>query len=104
MALLHRIESFQEVVKEQGWAGALLFYSRDVFYYTGTSQPSYLAVLPDDYFLFVRSGHDFALREAFIDKERIREERRLEKISRKIFTKLESKKIATELDMLPAVQ
>jgi hypothetical protein len=28
--------------------GILLVYSRDVLYYTGTAQPSYLAVFPDD--------------------------------------------------------
>lgn len=26
----------------------ILWYSRDIFYYSGTAQPSYLVVLPDE--------------------------------------------------------
>ena len=60
-----RIGLLQEKLKEQQLGGALLFYSRHVFYYTGTAQPSCLVVLPDDYMLFIRSGFDFALNEVF---------------------------------------
>jgi Xaa-Pro dipeptidase len=100
-----RIKCLQFKMKEQGLAGALLFYSRDVFYYTGTAQPSYLIILPDDYFLFVRSGFEFALKDVFIDKDKLRNERQLEIISREIFSKLQTKeKIGTELDILPTGQ
>jgi Xaa-Pro dipeptidase len=62
-------------------------------------------VLPEDYFLFVRSGLEFALNDAFIPKEKIREERKLEKIYRSVFpTSRMNKKIGTELDILPADQ
>jgi Xaa-Pro aminopeptidase len=75
-------------------------------YYTGTAQPSYLVVLPDDYFLFVRSGVDFALNDVFINREKVREERRLANIFKEIFSGqgLESKKIGTELDIVTAEQ
>ncbi len=70
-----------------------------------TAQPSYFVVLPDEYFLFVKSGFEFAINEVFIPKERVREERELENIYKKIFSKLSAnKKIGTELDVLSAVQ
>ena len=104
MASRERIGLLQEKLKERQLGGALLFYSRDVFYYTGTAQPSYLVVLPDDYMLFIRSGFDFALNEVFIEKERLRQGRRIENIYREISSRLKGKKIATELDVLPTVQ
>lgn len=101
----NRIKLLQYKIKEQKLCGALLFYSRDVFYYTGTAQPSYLVILPDDYFLFVRSGVEFALNDVFIDKDKVRDERRLEVIYRELFSKSQTnKRIGTELDILPADQ
>lgn len=104
MASSERIGLLQEKLKEQQLGGALLLYSRDVFYYTGTAQPSYLVVLPDDYMLFIRSGFDFALNEVFIEKERLRQDRRLENIYREISSRLKGKKIGTELDILPTAE
>ena len=85
---------------------ALLCYSRDILYYTGTAQPSYLVVLPDDYILFVRSGLEFALDDVFISKGKVREERRLANIFKEIFAGRDSgsKRIGTELDILTAEQ
>ena len=106
MAPEDRIKILQDKVKELELSGALLFYSRDILYYTGTAQPSYLVVLPDDYLLFVRSGIDFALNDVFVNKEKVREERRLDNIFKEIFSgrKLGNQKIGTELDILTAEQ
>ncbi len=104
MARKERIKCLQEKIKEQGLGGALLFYSRDVFYYTGTAQPSYLVVLPEDYFLYVRSGFEFASNDVFIEKDKMKEGRRLENIFREISSRLMGKKIGTGLDVLPAKQ
>ena len=106
MALEDRIKILQDKVKKLELSGALLFYSRDILYYTGTAQPSYLVVLPDDYLLFVRSGIDFALNDVFVNKEKVREERRLANIFKEIFSgrKLGNQKIGTELDILTAEQ
>ena len=93
MAHEERIKSLQERIKEQGLGGALLFYSRDVFYYTGTAQPSYLVVLPEDYFLYVRSGFEFASNDVFIEKDKIKEERRPVNIFREIASRLKGRKI-----------
>ena len=97
-----RINILQEKIQEQGLSAALLFYSRDILYYTGTAQPSYLVVLPKDYFLFVRSGLEFAVNDAFIPKENIREERKLENVYRSVFSNSRiNMKVGTELDILP---
>ncbi|MGZ3649170.1 MAG: M24 family metallopeptidase, partial [Syntrophales bacterium] len=101
-----RISHLQNKLSEQDLAGALIFYSRDVFYYTGTAQPSYLLILPDDYRLFVRSGYDFACGDIFVDKENVEEERRLDNIFKKIFDDSDkgTRRIGTELDVLTVEQ
>ena len=101
-----RIKILQGKMGEHGLSGALLIYSRDILYYTGTAQPSYLIILPDDYFLFVRSGIDFAVNDVFVNKEKVREERRLGNIYKEIFSGLavRSQTIGTELDILTAEQ
>jgi len=81
----NRIKILQNKMGELELCGALLFYSRDILYYTGTAQPSYLVVLPDDYFLFVRSGFEFAMDDVFVNKEKVREERRLGNIYKEMF-------------------
>lgn len=105
MGYENRVKILQEKIHELELCGVILFYSRDVLYYTGTAQPSYLAVLPQEYFLFVRNGFEFALDDAFIPKKRIKEEGRLENIREEVFSKLpSSKRVGTELDLLPARQ
>ena len=100
-----RINQLQNEIKELEWAGALLFYSRDVLYYTGTAQPSYLVVLPEDYFLFVKSGIDFARNDSSIPKEKIIEERRLGNIFKECFSDPQTRKnIGIELDVLTLKQ
>jgi len=100
---IKRVKTLQEMIETCDLSGVLLFYSRDVFYYTGTSQPSYFFVSPQHYCLFVRAGFDFALREAQIKKRNIKEERHLENIFKEIFSIIRrGKKIGIELDVLPA--
>jgi len=101
----NRIRILQDKMLEGELSAAVLFYSRDVLYYTGTARPSYLVVFPQEYFLFVRNGFEFALSDAFIPRERIREERRLENIFEEVFPRLPTnKKIGTELDILTVEQ
>lgn len=100
-----RIKILQDKIREEDLSAALLFYSRDILYYTGTAQPSYFVVFPDDYFLFVRSGLEFAINDALIPKEKIREERKLEKVYMSVFaTSRMNKRIGTELDILSVDQ
>jgi Xaa-Pro aminopeptidase len=97
-----RISFLQQELKERKLGAALLFYSRDIYYYTGTAQPSYLVVTPEEYILFVRSGFEFALNEVFIEKKSVINERRLDYIRREVVSRVKFKKIATELDVMPA--
>lgn len=101
-----RIKVLQKKLAEGGIDAALLVYSRDVLYYTGTAQPSCLLVTPGDYTLYIRSGLDFALQDVFIGREKIHEERRLEKILAGALSRLAGKpgKIGSELDILTAEQ
>ena len=102
----NRISLLQRRLAADGIDAALLIYSRDVLYYTGTAQPSCLLVTPGDYTLYVRSGLDFALQDVFIGREKLLEERRLEKILAGALSRLAGKpgKIGSELDILTAEQ
>jgi Xaa-Pro aminopeptidase len=62
-----RIEALQRTLGERGLDGALLFQSRDILYYTGTAQPGWLVVTPDDFVLGLRSGLDFARRDTGLE-------------------------------------
>ncbi|MCK9390191.1 MAG: Xaa-Pro peptidase family protein [Syntrophales bacterium] len=106
MEHVKRMETLQRQLVAQGLGGALIGYSRNIFYYTGTAQPSYLAVLPGEYALFVRSGIDFALRDILIPVEKVKEERRLEKISEFLLTRMQPSgdRLGVELDILTAEQ
>ncbi len=101
-----RIKILQNRIGELELCGALLCYSRDILYYTGTAQPSYLLVLPNAYVLFVRSGIEFALDDVFVGKEKVREERRLANVFKEMVAGRDSgsKRIGTELDILTAEQ
>lgn len=81
-----------------------MFYSRDIFYYTGTAQPSWFLVTPEEHLLFVRSGFDFAVRELFIEKERMVDDRQFTSVVQKLKRTVSKGKIGTELDLLPANQ
>ncbi len=102
----HRIRALQQKLSADGVDAALLVYSRDILYYTGTAQPSCLAVTPDDYTLYIRSGLEFAVEDVFIGRDKLAEERRLEKILSLVATRLGGKpaKVGTELDILTAEQ
>jgi Xaa-Pro dipeptidase len=96
-----RIRSLQEKIRERGLTGAILFHSRDVYYYSGTAQPAYLVVLPEDYRLFVRRGHEIAVLESGYEQERIVKEGSLEAIVQQMFPgEVLRTKVGTEMDVL----
>ena len=96
-----RIAQLQEAIRDRGLTGAILFHSRDIYYYTGTAQPGYLVVLPDDYRLLVRRGYDLVLRESGLAPERILDERHLQAMAHRFFPGPGTgEKIGTELDLL----
>ncbi len=97
---LNRIENFQKLLSENNHGGALLTYSRDILYFTGTAQPSYLAITPDDYILFVKNGMPFVEQEVFIDTSRVLEERKLDKLHGMFFANLDNKNVGIQFDVL----
>ena len=97
-----RITGLQEAIKNKGWEGVILFWTRDVFYYTGLAQPAWLMVRPDDWAVFVRSGYDFARENAVIDAERIVDQRKLKLACERMFPgEGAGAKVGSELDILP---
>lgn len=106
MARNERIKRLQAALAQQELTGAVLFYSRDVLYFTGTAQPSYLAVSADNYHLYVRSGYECALDDVFINPDKISEDRKLQNVYRDFFAGQGTgiKKIGTELDILTVQQ
>ncbi|KPA10695.1 Xaa-Pro aminopeptidase [Candidatus Magnetomorum sp. HK-1] len=97
-----RIQNLQKTLACNNSDGALLTYSRDILYFTGTAQPSYLVVTPDEYHLYVKSGIKFVLNEIFIDPSKVAEERKLSNIYNRFFSKPSNKKIGIQLDVLTA--
>ncbi len=102
--LEERIERFQNAVRSRGFQAAVLFYSRDILYYTGTAQPALFVVLPDDYCLFVRRGIAFAERECGLGAERIVAGQNLEEIASRLGLSATRGPIGTELDLLSVNQ
>lgn len=102
MRRAERIRDFQDILRNDGLAGAILYYSRDIFYFTGTAQPSYLVIRPDEYKLFVRRGFEVAQNEVWLNAEQISSEGNLGKIIEQCFPgpAHPGEKIGTELDML----
>ncbi len=102
---IKRLAGLQHRIRERGLAGALLHVSRDIFYYTGTAQPGWLAVLPDDAFLFIRSGLAFAHQQCRLDQDRAVREGSLEKIIARGFGEgINGQVIGAELDVMPVPQ
>ncbi len=99
---LNRLKNLQKMLGDNDIDGAILTYSRDILYFTGTAQPSYLAITPEEYQLFVKSGMKFATREAFIDTSKIVEERKINIIKEYFCSRISSNKIGIQLDILTA--
>lgn len=97
----NRIKTLQQQLSARGLDGAILSYSRNLLYYTGTAQPSYIAVMPSDYALFVRSGMDFAREEAFIGRDKIFPCRGMGDL-RDFFRNKTN--LGIEMDIIPALQ
>ncbi|MCP3876612.1 MAG: hypothetical protein GY699_26185, partial [Desulfobacteraceae bacterium] len=99
---LNRIKNFQAMLADNDFGGAILTYSRDILYFTGTAQPSYLVITPDEYQLFVKSGLKFAIQEVFINSSKIIEERQLDKVYQQFYSNFFNNKIGIQLDVLTA--
>ena len=105
MAFLNRIEIAMELTRARKLDAVILFHSRDLLYYTGTAQPAWLVILPDDYLLFIRNGFEFATRESWLPPEKIIPERNFEAIGQRLFPAGGwGRKVGTELDLMVVPQ
>jgi Xaa-Pro aminopeptidase len=77
--MLHRIKKLQTLLADSKMAGAIIWHSRDLLYYTGACQPSWLVVLPDSFRLFIRSGYSEAKTQVVIAADYLEEERNAER-------------------------
>lgn len=68
---MRRIRGIQQSLGITAVDAILLNYSKSVYYYTGTTQPSVLMVSQQDYHLLVSKGIEHAFREIFIPVEKI---------------------------------
>lgn len=99
---IERVKLLQDEVGKLGITAGILFYSRDVLYFTGTSQPAYFVIRPDKFRLFVRHGIEFVLRESFLPKDCIEETGNLKTIFHQMLPRGGAEeKVGTELDLLP---
>ncbi|MCX7816305.1 MAG: Xaa-Pro peptidase family protein [Syntrophales bacterium] len=94
-----RIKKFQRALEDNGIEFAIVGYSRNVFYLTGTSQPSWLLVTPNEYALYVRHGLPFAKEEVFIPLDKVREEKKLKFLLSMIQSKRLTEKTSLGLEM-----
>jgi Xaa-Pro aminopeptidase len=68
---LRRIRGIQEKLGDMAVDVVLLNYSKSLYYYTGTAQPSFLMVSPRDYHLLVSKGIEHAFRETWLSAEKM---------------------------------
>ena len=101
---LDRIKELQERIAAAGMKAAIILYSRDLFYYTGTAQTGVLLVTPKEYHLFIRRGYDFAITDGamWLDKDKISDESRLDMVPKKLKEwEVEKGQVGLELDIMP---
>jgi len=99
---LKRIADLQERMAGAGMDILLLNYSRSVFYYTGTTQPSILVVTPKNYHLIVTSGFDSAIEETWLKPDRVSPGKGYEDMKGRLKRwGIESGRLGMELDILP---
>jgi len=68
---LRRIRGVQERRGDIAVDALLLNYSKSLYYFTGTTQPSFLIVSPHDYHLLISKGIEHAFRETWLPAERV---------------------------------
>jgi Xaa-Pro aminopeptidase len=101
MPYRERLGRLQETLRDLHLCGAVLFYSRDVLYYTGTAQPAWLVVLPEDYLLVITRGYDFARHECALEDAKILSDFDIDTVCRRMFPGSGTgEKVGAELDIL----
>lgn len=100
-----RIKKFQKKMLDSGLDAILLTYSRSIFYYAGTTQPSVFIITPEEYYLLVLRGFELALEETWLEIDKIHSGSN-SRDAKKILKNWKIKRgyLGMELDMLPALE
>lgn len=99
---LKRVADLQERMVEAGADVLLLNYSRSLFYYAGTTQPSFLVITPDDYHLIVTSGFDLAKEETWLHPNQVVPGKGYEDVKERLKKwGVERGRLGMELDIIP---
>lgn len=100
-----RIANLQATLSDHGLAGAILAFSRDVYYYTGLALPAWLMVRPHDWRLFLRRGPETLPQSCPIERERITAGLDLATACAQFFPGAgQGEKVGLELDMLSVLE
>jgi len=100
-----RINKFQKLLLAAGIDAAFLTYSRSTLYYAGTTQPSVLIILPDNYLLLVFRGLDIVLEETWLDIDKVHSSSGYEDAKEILSTySILKGSLGMELDILPSLQ
>ncbi len=102
---LQRIEVLQKSLLDAGVDVALLCYSKSLYYYSGTTQPSFLIVTPEDFDLLVLKGMEHVAYESWLPGKKISEAKSGFKDITGVLKRLEvtGGALGMEMDVTPAV-
>lgn len=99
---LRRIHDLQEAMIAAGTDVLLLNYSRSVLYYTGTTQPSVLAITPGDYHLIVTAGFESAIEQTWLGADHLSPGKGYDDVQRRLRKwGIRGGRLGMELDILP---
>ena len=100
-----RILQTQNMLSDQGLSGAVIFYSRDMYYLTGTAQPGCLILKPDDYRLCIHHGKEVAARETWIPTDKMIFDLKWQHVFYELFPgQGKGERVGALLDVLPAAK
>ncbi|MCD6153274.1 MAG: aminopeptidase P family protein [Syntrophobacterales bacterium] len=99
-----RMISLQKQMSNTGVDVILLSYSKSIYYFAGTTQPSILLITPENYHLVVTRGLEFVRRETWFDPENLGLGRGYEDVSEMLKTWGKgSGVLGLELDIIPTI-
>lgn len=99
---LKRISALQKRIADDGIDTVLLNYSKSIFYYAGTVQPSILTITPEDYHLVVLRGLDSAIEETWLSADKVSPGRGYGDVKERLKKwKIYSGCLGMELDIMP---
>lgn len=102
---LRRIRHLQQTMPDAGIDAVLLNYSRSTLYYANTTQPSILIITPENYHLMVVKGIGFAVKETWLDPQKVSNARGYEDVKETLRDwGLDGGCVGMELDILPTGQ